>query len=360
MLSYIIWNVDPEIFPIGPLSLRWYGLLFAGAFILSYMVARYMFMPREKAFNEKFIDEWLMYTMIGTVLGARLGHVFFYDWDSYKDNLIEILYVWKGGLASHGAGVGLLISTWFFARKYKVPYLWIMDLLGIVAALSGFCIRTGNLMNSEIYGVATNSDYGFVYVRDAVDKIKEDKTIYRVSFDKVPSDGMISGKYVPMNMTLRFEKRFMDTNRINESVKKINENIITGNKADFEIIYSGKKTQLISPQLKTPYYQVVVPVLGIPKHPTQIYEALFCLLLFGFLVLYYIKRKEKLVPGEVFGWFLVILFSFRFAIEYIKNIQVSVEATEALKRGQTLSVPFVLLGVALLIYVVIQKRKPRV
>ena len=104
-----------------------------------------------------------------------------------------------------------------------------------------------------------------------------------------------------MNMTLRFEKRFMDTNRINESVKKINENIITGNKADFEIIYSGKKTQLISPQLKTPYYQVVVPVLGIPKHPTQIYEALFCLLLFGFLVLYYIKRKEKLVPGEVFG-----------------------------------------------------------
>ncbi len=163
-INYINWDIDPEIFHIGFLSVRWYGLLFASAFIFGYMLMKNIF-TRENL-SVELLDKLSMYMLIGTVLGARLGHVFFYQPDYYLSHPSEILQVWKGGLASHGAAIGILIALYLFARKAKKSYLWVLDRVVITVALAGFFIRTGNLMNSEIVGKVTDLPWGFVFARE--------------------------------------------------------------------------------------------------------------------------------------------------------------------------------------------------
>jgi phosphatidylglycerol---prolipoprotein diacylglyceryl transferase len=348
MLSFIVWNVNPEIFPIGPLSLRWYGLLFASAFIFGYWMSIKFFGLRDR-FGEKFVDKWLMYGILGTVIGARLGHVLFYDFSYYMQHPLEIVAVWKGGLASHGAAIGLLIAMYLFSKKYKVSFLMIMDILVIIVAAAGFFIRTGNLMNSEIYGQATNSKYGFIYVHDAVEAIKKDELIAGVSFRKINCDSMIQKKYVPLQMTLRFERGLTDTSVIRQYTNMLPGNILAAN-PEKEIIAAGNKAQIIGPEPGKRFYQAIVPVLGIPKHPTHIYEALFCILLFVLLSAIYKTQGDKLKPGTIMGWFVFLLFIFRFLVEFIKNIQSDFEASMTLNMGQILSIPFILLGLGLLLY----------
>lgn len=176
LLNYIKWDVDPEIFKIGFLSIRYYGLLFASSFFFGYIIMQKIF-KREGLTNE-LLDKLTVYMAIGTVLGARLGHCLFYQPDFYLSNPIEILKIWRGGLASHGAAVGILVSLYYFARKNKKPYIWILDRIVIVVALAGFFIRMGNLMNSEIYGNATNLPWGFIFVRDGQEIAKHPTQIY--------------------------------------------------------------------------------------------------------------------------------------------------------------------------------------
>ncbi len=115
---------------------------------------------------------------LGTIIGARLGHCLFYEPAYYLSNPVEILMVWHGGLASHGAGIGIFIALYLFAKKSKKSYLWILDRVAVVVALSGFFIRTGNLMNSEIYGVETNLPWGFVFLRNGETVPKHPTQIY--------------------------------------------------------------------------------------------------------------------------------------------------------------------------------------
>ena len=157
----ITWTVNPDIIS-SPITVRWYGLLFATAFFLGYYLLQRIF--KKDGVPEEWLDKILVYVMVGTVVGARLGHVFFYDWDYYSKNLSEIPMVWKGGLASHGAGIGIITALWLFSRYVtKKNILWSLDRVAITVALGAFFIRLGNLMNSEIVGKPTGSDWGFIF-----------------------------------------------------------------------------------------------------------------------------------------------------------------------------------------------------
>ena len=257
MIQQITWDVSPLIFKLGNLQIRWYGLFFALSFYLGYLVLEKQVFKRENIRTE-LLDKLATYVVIGTIVGARLGHVFFYEPMSYLKNPISILKVWEGGLASHGAAVGILLALILFVRKSGKTYLWTLDRVVIVVALGGFFIRMGNLMNSEIYGYFTSLPWGFIYLRDG-------------------------------------------------------------------------QTE--------------------PRHPTQIYEALSYLALFFGLLYYYRKNYLKMKEGTIFGIFLIILFGVRFLIEFVKEPQVAFEQGMALNMGQWLSVPFILAGIGLLLYV---------
>jgi prolipoprotein diacylglyceryl transferase len=256
--GYIHWTANPEIFHLGSISVRWYGLLFAMSFAIGYIIMLRFF--RKEKLPEALLDKLSMYMLIATVVGARLGHVFFYEPASYLAHPLDIFKIWEGGLASHGAAIGILIALYLFARISKQSYLWTLDRIVIVVALSGFFIRTGNLMNSEIYGKVTELPWGFI-----------------------------------------FEK--------------------TGE--------------------------------TLPKHPTQIYEALSYLAIFFYLLWYYYHKDGKPREGYLFGIFLITLFSVRFLIEFVKEPQVNFESTMLLNMGQLLSVPFIIAGFWILF------RKPR-
>ncbi len=163
ILNYITWNVDPEIFNIGFLSVRWYGLFFALAFVFGQIITSRMYVAEGR--TEADVDVITLYMIIGTVVGARLGHTLFYAPGHYLSNPIEILKIWEGGLASHGATIGILFALWLFSRRQKFDYLWVLDRIVIVVALGGFFIRMGNLMNSEIFGRPTDLPWGFIFER---------------------------------------------------------------------------------------------------------------------------------------------------------------------------------------------------
>lgn len=265
IMNAITWNVDPEIFSIGQLSIRWYGLLFATAFLSGYIVfTRYLATERLRS---DMLDQLLIYVAVGTVIGARLGHCFFYEPDYFLKNPLEILKIWKGGLASHGAAIGILLALWLYIRKYKLSFLWLIDRIVIVVALGGAFIRLGNLFNSEIYGLPTDLPWGFEFVRSEL--------------------------YHPT------------TGELLETV---------------------------------------------PRHPTQLYEALSYILIFTGLIWFYRKRYTKMRDGFIFGVFMILLFTARFFIEFVKNDQVAFEAGMQFNMGQLLSLPFILAGVAMIIW----------
>lgn len=255
----INWAPSPEIFSIGPLTLRYYSLLFVSGFIIGYYIFSWFF--KREGVPQRILENLLYTLLIATMVGSRLGHCFFYEPEYYLARPLEILKIWEGGLASHGGAIGILIAMWWFVRKYGSRYgfdfLWIMDRLGIATALAGMMIRLGNLMNSEIYGNPTDLPWGFIF-------------------------------------TLRGET--------------------------------------------------------VPKHPTQLYEALAYLALFLVLILIYKKYLPKLKRGTLFALFLIGLFAARFFIEFVKEPQVEFEQTMSLNMGQWLSVPFILGGVTLLVY----------
>lgn len=259
-LHYIVWDVSPEIFSIGNFSIRWYGLLFALSFVFGYLIFQKIF--KKEGIPHKVLDELATYMIIATIVGARIGHCLFYEPEIYLKNPVDILKIWEGGLASHGAAIGIILALYFFSRKNKKPLIWILDRIVIVVALAGFFIRSGNLMNSEIFGYETNVAWAFKFVR------------------------------------------------------------VFGHDA---LLVSG-------------------------RHPTQIYEALAYLAIFIFLLTYYYKKNGKPKPGFLFSMFLILVFTARFFIEFLKEPQVGFEENMVLNMGQWLSIPFVLAGIIILIF----------
>lgn len=164
-MDYFIWNVSPEIFHIGPVSIRWYGLLFALGFIVGYELMTRIFKLEKR--RVKDIEALTVIMVLSTVIGARLGHCFFYEPEYYLANPLEILKPWQGGLASHGAAIGIIIGLWIFIRRRKNEYtfLWIMDRIVITVALAGTFIRIGNFFNSEILGSEADLPWAIIFER---------------------------------------------------------------------------------------------------------------------------------------------------------------------------------------------------
>ena len=257
LLNFIHWNANPELFNLGPLSVRWYGLLFASGFLIGYYIGEKM-LKSEKV-PQKWIDSLFFYIIIATIVGARLGHVFFYGWEYYSQHPGEIFKVWHGGLASHGGALGIIIALLIHSKLItKRNVLWTIDRIVVPTALVAVFIRLGNLMNSEIYGVETTLPWGFIFER---------------------SDG------------------------------------------------------------PNP----------VPRHPTQIYEALAYFISFGILMYMYWRTRSKNKEGMLTGVFFILIFAARFFIEFIKEDQEAFEAGMALNMGQWLSVPFVLAGIFLVL-----------
>jgi phosphatidylglycerol:prolipoprotein diacylglycerol transferase len=256
------WNISPEIFTLGPLTVRWYGLLFALSFIAGFQIMAWIFKKENK--TEKDLNDLIIYMVVGTVVGARLGHCFFYEPSYYFNNLIEVFKVWKGGLASHGAAVGILIAIYYFTKKRKhISYLWIMDRVVITVALAGFFIRMGNFFNSEIVGIESNVPWAIKFLN---------------------APGLTAADRL------------------------------------------------------------------LPRHPAQLYESIAYLLIFFILFLVYKKKDGKFKDGLIFGWFLILVFGFRFFVEFVKVHQTNFEVGMFLNMGQLLSIPLIISGIIILLF----------
>lgn len=275
ILNYITWDVNPELFSIGPLTVRWYGALWAiGIFLALILVSK---LYKHEKYPESWMDKQFFYMVIGVIVGARVGHCLFYEWHllpqpveilgitfKYGNPFLakpwEMLYVWQGGLSSHGGAFGLMAAMYFYNKKVtKKGFIWGFDRLVIGVAVAGACIRLGNLMNSEIYGGVTNMPWGFIFVR--------------------------------------------------------------------------------APQGD-----------GLPHHPTQIYEMLYCLITFAIIWWMYWKKQAYKRVGLIFGVFLIGIFGTRFLLEFIKLNQEAFENGMWLNMGQILSIPFILWGLYLIFF----------
>jgi prolipoprotein diacylglyceryl transferase len=175
----IHWNASPEIFSLGPITLRWYGVLFASGFALGFQVVKKFFV--QENVPTEYLDPLVFYLMVGTIIGARLGHCLFYEPGIYLADPIRILKVWEGGLASHGGALGVLVALYFYVKKLKrFTYLYICDRVAVAATLAGAMIRLGNLFNSEIIGKPTSVAWAFVFQR--IDNVPRHPTQLYESF----------------------------------------------------------------------------------------------------------------------------------------------------------------------------------
>jgi prolipoprotein diacylglyceryl transferase len=262
ILNFINWNPSPEIFTIPGIDwpVRWYGLMWALAFIASHFFMNRIFKAEKR--SEKALDTLTLYIILGTVLGARLGHCLFYGpWfdeelangaiiEGYLSHPLNILKVYEGGLASHGGALGILTAMILYCRKEKESWIWLFDRLVVVVPLAAMCIRLGNLINSEIIGKVTDVPWAFIFVQED----------------------------------------------------------------------------------------------NLPRHPAQLYEAIFCFFLFILMYWLWKNKRDKVGPGFMFGVLCVLLFTERFFDEFLKENQADFEGSMALNMGQWLSIPFVLIG----------------
>ena len=198
LLNYITWNVNPVFFSLGPLTVRWYGFLWAIGIFLALIIVQKLY--KNEKLPEAWIDKQFFYVVIGTIVGARLGHCFFYEWhllpqpveflgitfkygNPYLSHPWKLLYIWQGGLASHGGAIGIIIAMYLYHRNVTHRgFIWGLDRLVIGAAATAFCIRLGNLMNSEIYGSATTLPWGFIFVRDGQTEPMHPTQIYEMLY----------------------------------------------------------------------------------------------------------------------------------------------------------------------------------
>ena len=162
-MEHFVWNVNPIAFSLGSIHVFWYGMLFASAILAGLQFMKWVYKIEGK--NEEDLETMFLYIVIGIVVGARLGHCLFYDPSYYLANPMKIFAVWEGGLASHGGGSGVILALYFFAKKFKLNYLWLLDRVAIPTALFGFFVRMGNFMNSEIVGNPSDVSWAIVFSR---------------------------------------------------------------------------------------------------------------------------------------------------------------------------------------------------
>lgn len=358
MLNYIIWDWNPEILSLGFLKIRYYGLMFAGGFAMGYYILKRVF--AKEGISLEWLDSMLMYVLAGTVIGSRLGHCLFYEPEYYLSNPLEILKVWNGGLASHGGAFGILVALWLYSRKVsKKSMMWGLDRLLIVVALSGCMIRMGNLANSEIYGRPTDSDFGFVHVKDSYfGRYIGDESIARYLDDyKIEKLGSKDGKQ-QASIQLQFNKYVKNEQDAKSLTQHRIKPLLTyreSNDGSLPNLYTEKESHISYTQ-QGGRYQATIPIVVVPKHPTHIYEASAYLLTF-FILFFVYKQGGLKRTGLIFGLFVIFVFGSRFFIEMIKENQIAAEVGRTLNNGQKLSIPFVLAGILAVINAYLPQRK---
>ena len=297
------WNPNQVLLDLHFIQIRYYSLMFVIAFSLGFYITKKIFLAENKPLEK--LDTLVIYVAIATLLGSRLGHVFFYDWDYFKVHPLEIILPFRfspsfevtgfAGLASHGAAVGIIIAMLLYIRKYPDMKLsWVLDRIVIAITIGGMFVRFGNFMNSEIVGKVVDKSFPFA-----------------VKF-------LQSGDF-----------------SAGEAMQLTGEN--TPQKA-FEVIAHN-------PQFVEIYNQIPY------RHPAQLYEAVGYFLLFWLLYYLYWKTNKKDQPYFIFGVFLITLWTIRFLVEYVKDSQGGIEDTLGVfSTGQWLSIPFILAGVFLLFF----------
>jgi prolipoprotein diacylglyceryl transferase len=289
----IVWNPSEGV-DLGFFMIRYYSLMFVIAFGLGWYLMKHIFV-REGETIEK-LDSLFIWTVLSTLAGARLGHVFFYDWEYFRNNLLEIFLPVKfepefhftgfAGLASHGAAIAVIVSMYFYSKTIlQKPQLWILDRIVIPVSCGAMFVRIGNFFNSEIIGQETTSPFGIKFIRDYFS----------------PRDA-VNATQIPTP---------------NEAYKAI----------------------ATDPKFATLLEQVPA------KHPTQLYEAFCYIFVFAILFFLYWKTEARKKLGYLFGLFLVLIFSVRIVVESVKESQGGFESSLGLlSTGQWLSIPFVLVG----------------
>ena len=301
------WNPDDILFKIGFVQIKYYNLLWILAFVVGWYLMKQIFKKENKSLEK--LDSLFVYAVVSIMLGARLGHVIFYDWDYYQDHLLEILLPiresadgtlfgiingWEftgfTGLASHGATIGAFIALYLLSRKFKdMSFMWLLDRVAVVSSIGTAFVRLGNFFNSEINGKIVDQSFAFAtrFVRDS---------------DDMPT-------YKAMGLTK--EKT------ASAAYKAIENN---------------------------PEYASVLE--SIPyRHPAQLYEAFLYLILFAIMYFFYWKTDKSKKPGFLFGLFMLGLWSARFFVEYFKKSQGGFEDTwGTFTTGQWLSIPMILVG----------------
>lgn len=351
ILSYVVWSPDPAVFPSFE-RLRWYSLLFALGFIISQQIMFYIY--RKEGHDERLVDKLTIYMVLATIIGARLGHVLFYEPEKYLSKPLDILKVWEGGLASHGAAIAILLALYMYSRK--VPgqsYLWVVDRIVIVVAMTGAMIRVGNLMNSEIGGKATGSDSGFVFARET-EEVLETLRIPVASVEAYkPSDRnseLVGNGVVPVNFDIKIEKGGYSETDLRTALESDVKYVLTKFRSSQKYLSENSETPLkYNLADKGDHYLATVYTFGIARYPTQIYEAVTYLIIF--LVLFWIwqKYKSRLPDGLFLGLFLISVFGMRFVWEFWKENQVEFEEGLSLNMGQSLSIPLVIGGIILVL-----------
>lgn len=361
-LNYIIWDVIPQIIDLGKFEIRYYSLLFALGFILGYVILLKIF--KKQGRTVEFLDKLTIYMVVSTIIGARVGHCLFYEFDYYMQNPLEIILPWRGtvgedfeftgfqGLASHGAAIGILAGIYIFARKTKSSFLWVMDMIVIVTALAGSLIRLGNLMNSEIYGNPTQTTSGFVFTHDLTRVLtqKYEGIIEDVSYSKVKDKDFQLSLGVPLEIHIEFAKKVKDENKI----KQFGDVLLAEDMARYDLdnnvfLLPGDSLNY-SIERRDKRLRLNATIGGLPRHPSQLYEAASYLFIFLLLMFVYFSYEKRLKDGFLFGIFLMLIFASRFFIEFLKENQESFEDTMSLNMGQILSIPFVIIGLLLIIW----------
>jgi phosphatidylglycerol---prolipoprotein diacylglyceryl transferase len=358
ILSYLIWNGSPEILSFSSFALRWYGLLFALGFLISQQILYYIYSKEGKP--QRDVDTLTIYMVIATIVGARLGHVLFYQPEILWENPLGVILPFEfnpfrftglQGLASHGGAIAILFALWLYARKKKPgqSYLQVVDRIVILVALTGALIRLGNFFNSEIIGKPTDSPFGVVFANRFSETIQDKEVdtqdvVEDVAFQRGPGSVSSNGR-VPLNIYIFFKKD------IPEEEARSFANFTAGNVLDnsADKFFDSQGTTMDVAKEPSGNFAARISTYGIVRHPAQLYESVACVLLFILLYMIWNHYREKLPPGRLLGIFLIWCFGLRFLFEYLKEPQVDFERTMPINMGQILSIPLIIAGIVILV-----------
>ena len=360
MLEFIIWNGSPELFSYGQFALRWYGLLFALGFLISQQVLYYMY--RKEGKPDKDVDTLTIYMIVATILGARLGHVIFYQPELIWENPLAVLLPFEfspfrftgyQGLASHGGALGIFIALWLYSRKKKANqnYLQVLDRIAILVCITGCLIRLGNFFNSEIIGKPSDNPVSMVFANRITESIMRENndSPNPVAYTQIKKSDLPPGQNsrMPINITILFKQGTDEYHAISFLNNEVKYYLTQLNEFVDEPGTLPLNYQLVKEADGS--YAARVQTFGIARHPAQLYESISCLIMFAFFLWYWSRYKINLPEGRIFGMFMIALWSLRFGYEFLKENQVAFESGLKLNMGQILSIPLFIVGILVLI-----------